>query len=146
MVLSACSLFFFILLRFSRLSNNHGEAFRYPLVQHTGVGIYLVVSHFGIDLGRLNPGVSQHLADRFKRNPMSERDFGRIGMAAGMKTSGQSMSQSFAIRFKLRFIVLLEYMGSSFPSGAVSLYFSMICNGRSSRGFQTRLRFSGASF
>ena len=67
------------------MSNNHGEAFRYPLVQHTGVGIYLVVSHFGIDLGRLNPGVSQHLADRFKRNPMSERDFGRIGMAAGMK-------------------------------------------------------------
>ena len=72
-------------LAFYRLSNNHGETFCYSLVQYPRVCIYLVISYFGVNLGRLNPGVSQHLADRFKRNPMSERDFGCIGMAAGMK-------------------------------------------------------------
>ena len=44
-----------------------------------------VVGNLGVNLCRGDMLMPQHLADRFKRNPMSERDFGRIGMAAGMK-------------------------------------------------------------
>ena len=85
MVLSVCLIFFFILLRFNRLSNNYGEAFRDSLVQCLCVCTYLVVSHFGVKLGRFNLAVSQHFADGFKWNPVPERDFGGIGMASGMK-------------------------------------------------------------
>ena len=67
------------------LLNDYGEAFSDFLVQYPCVGIYLVVSNFGVNPGRLNLAVSQHLADRFKRYSMPERDFRRVSVPPGME-------------------------------------------------------------
>ena len=76
----------------------------------------------------------QHFTDGFKRDTMRKRDLGGVGMASAVKDEFPFNSANGGNTFQCPVGSLLLYIGSSFPSGAISRYLSRMSNGMSSNG------------
>ena len=62
-----------------------GKTLRNFSVQCLGVGVYLLIGHFRVDLCGLYLTMAEHPADRFKGDPMRECDFRCVCMPSCME-------------------------------------------------------------